>query len=94
MMVTGTRLEATQLVRRDRVLSMIFSVESKGFAKTLEMGYREDSVETPRYVHGVTKSWTRLSNEHRKTGDQSWVFVERTDVEAEAPVLWPPDAKS
>ena len=27
-------------------------------------------------------------------GDQSWVFIERTDVEAEAPVLWPPDAKN
>ena len=27
-------------------------------------------------------------------GDQSWVFIERTDAEAEAPVLWPPDAKS
>ena len=27
-------------------------------------------------------------------GDQSWVFIGRTDVEAEAPVLWPPDAKS
>ena len=27
-------------------------------------------------------------------GDQSWVFVGRTDVEAEAPILWPPDAKS
>ena len=27
-------------------------------------------------------------------GDQSWVFFERTDVEAESPVLWPPDAKS
>ena len=26
--------------------------------------------------------------------DQSWVFIERTDVEAETPVLWPPDAKS
>ena len=26
--------------------------------------------------------------------DQSWVFIGRTDVEAEAPVLWPPDAKS
>ena len=26
--------------------------------------------------------------------DQSWVFVGRTDVEAEAPVLWPPDAKT
>ena len=27
-------------------------------------------------------------------GDQSWVFNGRTDVEAETPVLWPPDAKS
>ena len=27
-------------------------------------------------------------------GNQSWIFIGRTDVEAEAPVLWPPDAKS
>ena len=27
-------------------------------------------------------------------GDQSWVFIRRTDAEAEAPILWPPDAKS
>ena len=27
-------------------------------------------------------------------GDQSWVFIGRTDVEAETPVLWPPDAKT
>ena len=27
-------------------------------------------------------------------GDQSWVFIVRTDAEAETPVLWPPDAKS
>ena len=27
-------------------------------------------------------------------GDQSWVFIERTDVEAEIPILWPPHAKS
>ena len=26
-------------------------------------------------------------------GDQSWVFIVRTDVEAETPVLWPPDEK-
>ena len=38
-----------------------------------------------------------MSNEiqpvHPK-GDQSWVFNGRTDVEAETPILWPPDAKS
>ena len=27
-------------------------------------------------------------------GDQSWVFIGRTDVEAETPRLWPSDAKS
>ena len=27
-------------------------------------------------------------------GDRSWVFIGRTDVEAESPILWPPDAKS
>ena len=28
------------------------------------------------------------------TGDQSWLFIGRTDVEAETPVLWPPHVKS
>ena len=27
-------------------------------------------------------------------GNQPWIFIERIDVEAEAPILWPPDAKS
>ena len=35
--------------------------------------------------------WTaRRSNQ----GNQSWVFIRRTDVEAEIPILWPPDVKS
>ena len=27
-------------------------------------------------------------------GDQPWIFIGRTDAEAEAPILWPPDVKS
>ena len=27
-------------------------------------------------------------------GNQSWIFIGRTDAEAETPLLWPPDAKS
>ena len=27
-------------------------------------------------------------------GDQSWVFIGRTDVEPETPTLWPPDVKT
>ena len=27
-------------------------------------------------------------------GNQSWIFIERIDAEAETPILWPPDAKN
>ena len=27
-------------------------------------------------------------------GTQSWIFIGRTDAEAEAPILWPPDVKN
>ena len=27
-------------------------------------------------------------------GNQSWIFIGRTDAETEAPVLWPPNVKS
>ena len=26
-------------------------------------------------------------------GNQSWIFIERTDAEGETTILWPPDAK-
>ena len=39
--------------------------------------------------------WTAMrSNQSILTKDQSWVFIGGTDVEAETPILWPPDAKS
>ena len=33
-----------------------------------------------------------IQPDHPK-GDQSWVFIIETDVEAETPILWPPDEK-
>ena len=27
-------------------------------------------------------------------GNQSWIFIGRTDAKAETPILWPPDAKN
>ena len=27
-------------------------------------------------------------------GNQSWIFIGRTDAEAETPILWPPDAQN
>ena len=36
---------------------------------------------------GKKKGWD-------KEGNQLWIFIGKTDVEAEAPILWPPDAKN
>ena len=45
--------------------------------------------------------WRRLLRVHCKAiqpvhpkGNQSWVFIGRTDAKAELPIFWPPDAKS
>ena len=37
--------------------------------------------------------WKEIKPVHPK-GNQSWIFIGRTDAEAEALILWPPDAKS
>ena len=45
-----------------------------------------------RKTLGSTLDCKEIQPVHTK--DQSWVFVGRTDVEAETPILWPPDVKS
>ena len=42
---------------------------------------------------GSSLDYKEIQPVHSK-GDQSWVFIENTDVEAETPILWPPDVKS
>ena len=37
--------------------------------------------------------WKEIKSVSPK-GNQSWIFIGRTDVEAETPILWPPDVKS
>ena len=46
----------------------------------------EKTLESPLYCK-------KIQPVHLK-GNQSWIFIGRTDVEAENPILWPPDAKS
>ena len=36
--------------------------------------------------------WT--ARRSSQSGNQPWIFIVRTDAEAEAPILWPPDVKS
>ena len=48
-------------------------------------GARVDSWKSPGLV---------ADKEVNPKGNQSWMFIERTDAEAETPVLWPSDVKS
>ena len=66
-----------------------------------ELDYKERWVEKNWYFCTVVLEKTlespldckEIQPVHPK-GDQSWVFIGRTDVEAETPTLWPPDVKS
>ena len=42
---------------------------------------------------GFGEDYKEIQPVHAK-GDQCWVFIRRTEVEAETPILWPPDAKN
>ena len=52
----------------------------------LNCGVGEDSWESPLDCQEIQPV-------HPK-GNQSWVFIGRTDAEAATPILWPPDAKN
>ena len=66
----------------------------------LELDYKESWVQKNWYFWTVVLEKTlespldckKFHPVHAK-GDQSWVFIGRTDVEAETPILWPLDAK-
>ena len=46
----------------------------------------EKTLEHPLYCKEIQPVHTK--------GNQSWVFIGRTDAKAETPILWPPDAKN
>ena len=51
----------------------------------LNCGVGEDSCESPGLQGDPTSPFN---------GDQSRVFIGRTDAKAETPILWPPDVKN
>ena len=58
--------------------------------------WAEAEISLPWHQHhtrGEEPGGKEIQPVHPK-GEQSWVFIGRTDAEAETPVLWPPDAKS
>ena len=57
-------------------------------------GRRIDTFELQCWRRLSRAPWTCKKIQAAHPEDQSWVFIGRTDVDAETPVLWPPDAKS
>ena len=73
--------------------------ESEEELKSLLMKVKEESEKVGLKLNiqktkiMASSSITSWQPVHPK-GDQSWEFIWRTDVEAETPILWPPDVKS
>ena len=61
----------------------------------------KNHIPAPSYQFSTLMVWSKhwsvlkdlIKPVHPK-GSQPWIFIGRTDAEAEAPILWPPDAKS
>ena len=80
---------------------LVKAMVSSGHVWMWELDYKEDWVPKNWCYWTVVLEKTLESPLHCKEiqpvhpkGDQSWVFIGRTDVEAETPILWPPDVKS
>ena len=81
------------------------SSQSYGFSSShvwmLELDYKESWALKNSWFWTVVLEKTlenhldcrKIQPVHPK-GDQSWVFIGRTDAKAETPILWPPDANS
>ena len=79
------------------VKAMVFSVVTYGYErwtiKKAEHG-RIDAFELWCWRRLESPLHCREIQPVYPKGDQSWVFIGRTDVEAESPIFWSPDAKS
>ena len=57
--------------------------------------WRIDAFELQCWRRPLRVPWTtKRSHQVHPKGDQSWIFIGRTDDEAETPIFWPPDAKN
>ena len=81
------------------VKAMVFPVVMYGYESwTVKKAERQrtDAFELWcwRRLLRVPRTARRSNQSILKEISQSWVFIGRTDVEAETPVLWPPDVKN
>ena len=80
-------------------VSFIILFSTSGIVYILSFSYSDGCVITSHWcsnLHFPLESplnYKEIQPVHPK-GDQSWVFIGRTDAEAETSILWPPHAKS
>ena len=55
---------------------------------------RIDAFELWCWRRFLSVPWTARRSNSNPKGNQPWIFIVRTDAEAETPILWPPDVKS
>ena len=99
-----TNLERILKIRNSTLLTKVHLVKAVVFPVVM---YERESWTIKKAEHGRIDAfelwcWRRLESPldckeiqpvHSK-GHQSWVFIGRTDIEVETPVLWSPDVKS
>ena len=96
-----------QHIKRKRHYSANKGLSSQGYGFSSshiwiwELGYKESWVQKNWCFWTVVLEKTLESpldcvevKPVHHTGDQSWVFIGRTDIEAKTPILWPHDAKN
>ena len=78
------------------IKTMVFPVVMYGcesWTIKKDEGWRTDAFELWCWRRLLRVPWTAIKPVNPK-GNQSWIFIGRTDAEAEAPILWSPDVKS
>ena len=64
--------------------------------KTLEspLDYQGERDEIKRSHQDIKRSPCKEIQPVNPKGNQSWIFIGRSDTEADAPIIWPPDVKN
>ena len=67
---------------------------AKSSKQLSDFKFQSQEYKFPRPNHYLVWSVTMINWTVNPKGNQSWIFIERTDAEAEATILWPPDEKN
>ena len=86
---------------REEVLSVEVSTQREGHSCLWAVVFhwnllylRDFSFKSVLWNMSARRSNSKEIQPVHSKGNQSWIFIGRTDAEAETPVLWPPDAKN